>query len=167
MSGVTKVDYTSRLLRAVFVEGISKSYARFTNPDGTEVTPEMQTKRRAEDFTARLQWLAAALEPVLVQIAKAQGGVPLTTADPRFPDHQQTVDLAPAVGLSAAVYQLSVVRIASGCTRSRARCGSGRRATVQVERSFRSHSTIFSVASDGCCGRYIKRIVRDTFKSRI
>lgn len=109
MSGTTKVDHTSRLLKAVFVEEISRSYARFNEPDGTVVTPEMQARRRREDLSARLQWLAAALEPVLVQIAKAQGGVPLTTTDPRFSDHQRAVDLAPAVGLSAAVFKLFVV----------------------------------------------------------
>lgn len=108
MSGATKVDYASRLLRAAFVEGISKSYAHFHQPDGSLVTAEMQTKRHAEELTARLQWLAATLEPVLVQIAAAQGGVPMTVMDPRFAQQKQVVDLAQALGLSRAIYDLFV-----------------------------------------------------------
>ena len=108
MSGPTRADYTGRLLHVVFVEQVRRRYARFTKPDGTEVTADMQAQQRRDGFIPRLERLATALEPLLMQIATTQGGEPLTTGDPLFKQHRRVVDLAEAVGLSADAYELSV-----------------------------------------------------------
>lgn len=107
MSGETKLVHEGRFVRLVFSDGLSINWATHQRPDGTVVTVGEQTVSYADGFRTKMAKLAAALEPLLTEIAAAQGGMLVSKEDQ--PDARRiAVNLTAAAGLPVGISSLSL-----------------------------------------------------------
>lgn len=108
MSGVTELVHEGRFVRLEFSDGVSINWATWNQHDGTVVTAADQVKRHADGYRTKLGKLAAALEPLLQEIAATQGGKLVAYAESS--GRCLGMDLGEASGLSrqAASLRLQV-----------------------------------------------------------
>jgi hypothetical protein len=106
MSGETKLVHEGRFVRLVFADGLSINWATYQRPDGTWATNQAQ--EYADGLSAKMATLAAALEPVLMEIAAAQGGTLLAKEGHPEDAHRIAVSLTEAAGMSRGISTLSL-----------------------------------------------------------
>ncbi|HEX3132901.1 MAG TPA: hypothetical protein VHX44_04875 [Planctomycetota bacterium] len=108
MSGETKLVHKGRFVRLVFADGLSINWATHQRPDGTVVTVEEQTQSYADGFRTKMAKLAAALEPLLIEIAAGQGGTLVAKEDQALDGRRIAVNLTKAAGMPVGISTLSL-----------------------------------------------------------